>query len=236
MRSLLQSEEQTHELCSSYCCHHYTTFLGYKEQTIKLFTSLGSVYTLIRLLWGKFLFKHPSQCWIGSPPVLPGWWPVLLLLLHQVFSSLMAPYPLPLFCSVMRLLSSVSFSCFYESLSTLPTLQFYILITTVHQAGFHLERAALCQAYHLIHQRPVRQPPLCCTLPSLGHHVQPHSLSLFSAVLWKHPRSLPACSSCVAKTTLSKTVGMQATLVLISTFNVWSYRDRQPPARHPGNT
>lgn len=174
MRSLLLSEEQTDELCSSYCCHHYTSFLGYKEQTIKLFTSLGFVCTLLRLLWGTFLFKHPSQCWIGSPSVLPGWWPVLLLLLlDPVFSSLMAPYPLPLFCSVMRLLSSVSFSCFYESLSTLPTLQFYILITTVHQAGFHLERAALCQAYHLIHQQPVRQPLCAAHSPVLATTCSP---------------------------------------------------------------
>lgn len=45
----------------------------------------------------------------------------------------------------------------YESLSTPPTLQFYFLITTVHPAGFHLERAGLCQAYHLIHQRHARQ-------------------------------------------------------------------------------
>lgn len=236
MRSLLQWEEQMHELCSSYCSHPHITFLGYKEQTIKLFTSLGSVYALIRPLRGKFLFKHPSQCWIGSPLVLPGWWPMLLPLLHRVFSSLVAPYPLALFCSIMRLLSSISFSCFYQSLSIVPALQFYILITTVHQAGFHLERAVLCQAYHLIHQRHVRQPPLSCTLPSLGHHVQPHSLSLSSTVLWKHPRSLPACSLCVAKTTLSKIVGMQVTSVLISMFNVWSCRDRQPPVRQPGNT
>lgn len=64
---------------------------------------------------------------------------------------------------------------FYESLSTLPTLQFDILITTVHQAGFHLERAALFQAYHLIHQQPVHQ----LSMPhsqSLGHHVPLHSV------------------------------------------------------------
>lgn len=74
---------------------------------------------------------------------------------------------------IMRLSCNTSFGCFSESLSTLPTLQFYFLITTVHQAGIHLERAALCQAYHLIHQRPVRQLPMLHTPKSCPPRAAP---------------------------------------------------------------
>lgn len=60
---------------------------------------------------------------------------------------------------------------FCRTLSTLPSLEFCILITNVHPAGFCLEMLVLCQAYHLIHQPPVSlhapHPPVlyttCCS-------------------------------------------------------------------------
>lgn len=102
------------------------------------------------------LCKHLSECWIRSSPA-PCQVDDPRCCSNTNTSGLMAPYLFDYFRSITRPFCNISFGCFYESLSALPTLQFYFLITTVHQAGFHLERAALCQAYHLIHQRPVRQ-------------------------------------------------------------------------------
>lgn len=58
---------------------------------------------------------------------------------------------------VVRLFCDVA--CFLRELKRRPHPSvLFFLITTVHQAGFHLERAALCcQTYNLIHQLPVRQ-------------------------------------------------------------------------------
>lgn len=137
---------------------------------------------------------------------MPGRWPNV-----NASASTFTPLPLHLyldiffFCSSTCLFCNISFGCFYESLSTLPTLQFYFLITTVHQAGFHLERATLCQTYNLIHQWPVRQlsmrhtplvsPAPCCSTPC-------HSSELGCGNIQHHCQSV---SACVSKITLSRT-------------------------------
>ena len=101
-------------------------------------------------------------------------------------------------------LPHVFFGCFTENPRNLPTLQFYFLITTVHQAGVHLERAALCQAYHLIHQWPVFQlsaphtPRSCRSIPC-------HSSRPSCGNIRHHWQPVPAC---VAKIILSGTLGV----------------------------
>lgn len=151
------------------------------------------------------------------------------------------------FCSSTRLFCNISFGCFYESLSTLSTLQFYFLITTVHQAGFHLERAALCQTYNLIHQRPVRQlfmrhtPPVS---PAPCRSTPCHSSGLSCGNIQHHCQSV---SACVSKITLSRTPSDVSSLslhlmcdsrltdthLLDIDFSNTHFRDRQEGASYP---
>lgn len=128
----------------------------------------------------------------------------------------------------MRLFCNIYFGCFYESLSTLPTLQFYFLITTVHQAGFHLERAALCQAYHLIHQRLVRQLSMLHTPQSCPPRAAPlcHSSPLSCGNIWHQCQPV---HECVARISISRTFGLKVTSVAVRVFNVWSCGDRPAP-------
>lgn len=161
-----------------------------------------------------FLCKPVYECWIRSSPVrcqvdnLP--------LQHQHF-WLSGSISSEVFCSITRLFRNISFGCFYESLSTLPTLQFYFLITTLHQAGFHLERATLCQAYHLIHQQPVRQLSVLHTPQSCPPRAIPLLVTLLRCAV---ETSDISASLRVAKITLSRTPGLQVTSVAISMFNV----------------
>lgn len=131
-----------------------STFLCYKERTAH------HTMRIIPLRHWKpchvfFANVFLNCCSITSCSV-PGWWPNAAAAQASTFPVWWLHICLNVLLSHLSVLQH-SFCCFYESLSTLPTLQFYFLITTVHQAGFHLERAALCQAYHLIHQRAVRQ-------------------------------------------------------------------------------
>lgn len=75
----------------------------------------------------------------------------------------------------------------------------------MHQAGFHLERAALCQTYNLIRQQPVRQlsmrhtPPVS---PAPCRSTPCHSSGLSCGNIQHHCQSV---SACVSKITLSRT-------------------------------
>lgn len=173
----------------------HATFLGYKEQMISLFSTwLDSTKCTVS-----------SHCFsssvLGSPPALcqvedPCW---VLRQHSQAASALLCFYfAQSHFCSALFPLVVL-----IKGWTPSPTFSFSFLITTLHQTGFQLERAALCQAYHLIHQRPACQlsvlhtprslpttcrfapchfpPPLCCG--NIQHHCQPVTASVAKITL-----------------------------------------------------
>lgn len=215
----------------------HTTFSGYKEQMILLFFSLGSIALSVHYhppasvkTISCSLCKHLSECWMRSPPA-PCQVDDLRCCSNINISSLMAPYLVNYFRSITRLFCNISFWLLLWEPKRTPHPS--VLFFNHHSAsgglpsrkgsplpGLPPNPSAACpSARHAAHS-PVL-PTTCRSTPC-------HSSPLSCGNIRHHCQPVPAC---VAKITLSRTLGVHVTSVAISVFNVWSCDDRQAPFR-----
>lgn len=178
------------------------------------------------------MFSLQASFWMLDSIIsctVPGWWPTLLLQ-HQHFrphgsisvwlfslnhaSVLQHFFWLLLWEPKRTPHPSVLFFNHHSASGGLPSRKGSPL------PGLPPNPSAACpSARHAAHS-PVL-PTTCRSTPC-------HSSPLSCGNIRHHCQPVPAC---VAKITLSRTLGVQVTSVAISVFNVWSCDDRQAPFR-----